>query len=309
LPSHTFGVRRLFTVWCSHKWSVALAAFMFFVSIGDVVSTFLNAEKYGIETEANPIARSMIQAGQPFASLWVLLSITSTLLLYIPLVSFYLMSQEETREGRGSTIISGVLAARISVVVYDAVVFHYPTIESLMAVSVVGVMLMFSIRFIMRHGDSITLGSIKSALSNLGGYLRSSSTSWLSKIVLNPLLGIIGALRKRPGSPRGNTYSTQPEGAARPVVVRKRRYGRILILTVGILLIPVLLSFLIQILTVALGVTELPWYLRTLVTIGGEATGTLFLIVFILTIVSVAVMIWLVLTLFDELSGSEQVPS
>nr|MDO8099247.1 hypothetical protein [Candidatus Njordarchaeota archaeon] len=288
MPGDGYGVKELFTLWRSFKWSTALMTIMFVATVGDVIFTLLNVEKYGIEYEANPIARYLIAAGQPLVFLWIALDILSIVFIYAPLMSRFIMLSPQRREGISSTIISAFFAVRITVVLYNMTVWSYPMLEGVAVLVVVGVILMFMIRFTMRHGDETSFGSLKLAFRNLWDSLKSS-------------FGGSASAGRVATSTAANPSKGDAMSGGGGAFAEKRRKKRIAFLVGLLFILPLTLIAVMQVLQDFSGVTGKPWWERTLITIGGEAQGSLFLAGFVLTILTMASMVYLVLALFDEL--------
>jgi hypothetical protein len=307
MPQKYYDTSDFFTLWCSYKWSAALGVVMLFVSLGDVTFTLLNVAKFGIEGEVNPLAKFMIGAGQTMTALWIVLNVVSTMLIYAFLISFYLMQSPQRREGIAATLISAVLAARITIVLYDFTILSYPAVEVTSAVLALGVILMLSIRFTMKHGENASFGDVEMALRNLAGSIKSSVVSFFSAIAGHPLAALRTRKQKRVETklsdrdlPKNRRREQEEIDAERG---ERRRPGRIAIIVVSLIAVPLIIIGALQVVKDISGIENLPRFLmqgNTPET--GGIQGTVFLVGFILSIATVGIMVFLILSLFKELS-------
>jgi hypothetical protein len=286
---------------------MALGVLMLLVSVGDVVFTLLNVAKYGIESEANPVARFMVGGGQLMTGLWIMLNIMSTMLIYILLVSFYLMEPLQKREGRAATLISMVLAARMTVVLYGYAVLSYSAVEASSALFAIGVVLMLSIRFIMRHGENTSLADIKMSLGNFAASVKSSVVRFFSAIAAYPS-AIIKAWKQRRVdfklSDRNLLKDQQGRGEEADVeIAERRRPKRIVIIVASLVAVPIVALGALQVVKDVSGIEDLPRFLMQGGTPEqGGIQGTVFLIGFAISIAVVGIMVYLIFSLFEELS-------
>jgi hypothetical protein len=289
-----FRVRELFTLWYSFKWSATLVAVMLLVSLSDVALTLLNVGKYGIKGEINPVANFMIGAGQPLTLLWAVLDILSTFLICVPLISLCLILPPDRREGNASTLISAVLAIRITVVLYSFTILWYRALDALSAVIAVGLALIFPIRFVLRHGDDLSLATLRFALSSLWTSIKSFFAG-LPAVPVHP--SIMSRDRKRR---RTDERLVTISGG----VTRRRSVKRIAFLLASLFVIPVGVFTVLQIMMDLTGITGLT---RTLLTMPeaspeSQAEGLLFVTGLVLAIAAVIAMMYVILALIDELS-------
>jgi hypothetical protein len=298
-----FSIRRLFTLWCTKNWSAALGIVMLFVAAGDVVFTLLNVERFGLAGEINPFPRLMIGTGGPFTILWVAIDLMSTILLYTPLISLFLMLPIQTREGKASTVISSILTARITVSLFNVAIYYYSFLETVSALLIVGVVLMFLLRFIMRNGDYLSWSTIKSILHGLGVSLSSPVVGFFSA-VSHPF-----RFRRQKAAEDSRLSATMRETdtsatASRPppfVVKRDRR--RIAILVGLTILVPVAMFAAMDVLVVVSGLENVPPSQRSIYTLGSSLEGWVFIIGFVMILVGVMLFAYLLMKLADALKG------
>jgi hypothetical protein len=301
-----FSMRRLFTLWSTRGWSAALGVFMFFVAGCDVVFTLSDVRRYGLAGEVNPATSLLIGAGGVYVILWVAIDFISTMFLYAPLVSLFLMLPVQSREGKASTIISFILAARISVDLFNVTVYAYSFLESSTALLIIGLGLVFVLRYIIRNGDYLGWGSLSSLFQRLGAGLRSklivgffshfsrSSRPRIKDVLSDP----------RPPESKGGSHASGQGFRASPFRV-KRSKRRIAVIAFLLLMLPVVVFTVLQFLVIANGIGSQSGFGGLLYQVGPSNEGVVFLEGFFVAIVAVGAMVFLLIRLFDAIEGKE----
>jgi hypothetical protein len=292
-----FSVKKLFTLWSKQKWSAVLGVLMLLTATVDVVFTLLDVSKFGLAGEINPLSRIMIGAGGLFIIAWVAIDLASTLLLYTPLISLFLMLPTSTREGRASTVISLILSARITVSLFNVTIFNYSVLQAASALLIVGVVLTFLIRFVMKNGDYLSWNTAKSALHGLGVSLSS------------PIVGLshlFGSRRQKPV--QGTRLAMRPgemntNARRSPPFVQKRDKRRIAIIAALTVIMPFIIVSLMNALIILSGYNDLPPSERSLWAPYSSVGGWVFLGSFAIAIVGVATMAILLMKLFEAVKG------
>jgi hypothetical protein len=277
---------------------------MFFVAACDVVFTLLDVERYGLAGEVNPATKFLIGAGGVYLILWVAIDFASTILLYAPLISLFLMLPIETREGRASTIISLVLAVRVSVDLFNVTIYTYSFLESSTALVIVGLILMFVLRYIMRNGDYLSLGPLRSVFRRVGAGLRvkrvGGSFSRFSRLPEARSRAALADSHASLGTQE--TYASGLGDRPSPFTV-KRSKRRIVVIAVLLLLLLIGVFALLQFLVVASGIGNQSGFGGLLYQYGAPLEGDVFLVGFLVAIIAVMVMVFLLMKLFDAIKG------
>jgi hypothetical protein len=276
---------------------------MFFVAVCDVVFTLLDVQTYGLAGEVNPVTTLLIGAGGVYVILWAAIDFMSTMFLYAPLISLLMMLPVQSREGKASTIISFILAARICVDLFSVTIYTYSFLESSTALLIVGLGLMFVLRYIIRNGGCLALGSLSSLFRGLGARLRSKlRVGFFSHFSRSSRPRIEDALRDSRAPPgREGGYASGQGFRAKPFTV-KRSKRRIAFIAFLLLVLPFVVFSVLQSLVTVSGVGNQSGF-GGLFQLGSSVDGIVFLVGFLVAILAVGAMVFLLIKLMDAIKG------
>jgi hypothetical protein len=276
---------------------------MLLVAAGDVVFTILNVERYGLAGEINPFSRFMIGAGGSLIILWIATDIGSTALLYTPLISLFLMLPIQTREGKASTAISSILTARVTVSLFNVAIYYYSFLQAITGLLIVGIVLMFLLRYVMRNGDYLSWNTAKSALHGFGVSLSSHVVGFLSTI--SHLFGFRRQKATESSPSSTSMRRVNLKGTANrpsPFVVKRDKW-RIAVFAVLVVLLPFAILVLMDIMIAVSGIENLPPSERGLLGPHSNLGGWVFLAGFAIAIVGVVALAVFLMKLVDAVKG------
>ena len=119
----TLQVNELFTKWWTERWVRGIVLLLIPIGIVDTIYTIAISQVYGVQSEFNPITRTLLEAG--FWLPWSLLNIGGFMLFCMMAGSYYLHTRWNPG-GPDTFWLSFVIALRVGMVGYNVTFLYLP---------------------------------------------------------------------------------------------------------------------------------------------------------------------------------------
>jgi len=252
----------------------------------DAIYTWLNITEHGLFSELNPLMRWMFEAD--LTVLWFLVGASVSFVCLVLLGSLYVSAKDRGRS-HIATAFSAILTVRNMAAAYN-VTYYYSLLKYPQALLLTAIPFFLLIRYLLLHEDSLTWVNFRRLLWVLRDNVEMTLLflDWDS----------VGNFFKRIAG-RSPQIGIGPVSFPR---ARGKKKVRLPILVLLLVLIPFLLLFLLQFMLDYFLTQSIPSWYREL-GIVSEIQGAIFLVGFFSIIVALAVVLYLIMSIWESVSS------